>query len=449
MENPEFRRHVWLELTPHRLVAMPLTLGLLLAFIYLTATTAEFDGGAAAASAALWIFGGLLILWGTRLAGDAVTEEVRGRTWDQQRMSALPPWQLTWGKLLGGPIFPWYGAALCACVALTLGSAPLPRRAAEVALLAALAVLLHAAAVITSLLALRKGATLPARTGGLLPLLAFFIAMPVLQATLTDAAWSEQLAWFGLRPTVFLAFLTSMLAFAGWAVLGVHRLMRAELQVRGTPLVWLAFLAFSMTWAAGLVPPELGVGEPSTPLTPTRLLVAYAVAHGAIYALAFAESKQPVVFRRLLWFHSHGQRERFLDELPLWLVSVPVAGVAVAALVLQGEPAVSGLQKQTVVGLALLGTRDLALLLALNFGKRAQRADVAGLVYLLVLYALAPGVANALGLDGLRGFFWPRADVGPLAALAPLAAGSLAAVALAWLRWRALGISAPRPPADA
>jgi hypothetical protein len=74
---------------------------------------------------------------------------------------------------------------------------------------------------------------------------------------------------------------------------------------------------------------------------------------------------------------------------------------------------------------------------------------VAGLVYLLVLYALAPGVANALALDGLRGFFWPRADVGPLACLAPLAAGSLAAVALAWLRWRALGTSAPRPPADA
>jgi len=449
MENPEFRRQAWLELTPHRLVAMPLTVGLLLAFVYLTATAAKADAGGATASAALLIFGGLLILWGTRLAGDAIIEEVRGRTWDQQRMSALPPWQLAWGKLLGGPIFPWYGAALCAGVALTLGNAPLPRQAAVIALLAALAVMLHGAAVITSLLALRKGASLPARTGGLLPLMAFFVAIPVLQAALTDAAWSERLAWFGLRPTVFVAFLTSMLAFAGWAVLGVHRLMRAELQVRGTPLVWLAFLAFSMTWAAGFVPAELGAGDPSTPLTPTRLLIAYGIAHGAIYALAFAESKQPVVFRRLLWFHNHGQRERFLDELPLWLVSVPVAGAAVAALLLQSEPAVSGLQKQMVVGLALLGTRDLALLLALNFGKRAQRADVAGLVYLLVLYGLAPGVANSLGLDGLRGFFWPRADVGPLAALAPLAAGSLAAVALAWLRWRALGISAPRPPADA
>jgi hypothetical protein len=449
MENPEFRRQVWLELTPHRLVVMPLILGLLLAFIYLTAAGVQADGGTAAASAALWIFGGLLILWGTRLAGDAITEEVRGHTWDQQRMSALPPWQLAWGKLLGGPIFPWYGAALCAGVALTLGSAPLPRRAAEVALLAALAVLLHAAAVITSLLALRKGATLPARTGGLLPLLAFFIAMPVLQATLTDAAWAERLTWFGLRPTIFGAFFGSMLAFAGWAVLGVHRLLRAELQVRGTPLVWLAFLVFTMTWAAGFVPPELGAGEPVTPLTPTRLLVAYAVAHAAIYALAFAESKQAVVFRRLLWFRSHGQRERFLDELPLWLVSVPVAAAAVGALLLQPEPAVSALQKQLVVGLALLGTRDVALLLALNFGGRAQRADLAGMVYLLVLYALAPGVANTLGLDGLRGFFWPRADVGPLAALAPLAAGTLAAVTLAGLRWRALALSAPRPPANA
>jgi hypothetical protein len=372
MENPEFRRQLWLELTPHRLLAMPLTLGLLLAMIYLTATTVEADGGAATARAALWIFGGLLVLWGTRLAGDAVTEEVRARTWDQQRMSAIPPWQLAWGKLLGGPVFPWYGAALCAAVALTLGDAPPARRAAEVALLAGLAILLHASAVIVSLLTLRKGATLPARTGGLLPLLAFFIAMPVLQATLTDAAWSDRLAWFGLRPSVFAAFFASMLAFAGWSVLGVHRLMRAELQVRGTPLVWLAFLVFTMAWAAGFVPPELGAGEPVTPLTPTRLLVAYGVAHIAIYALAFAEPKQPVVFRRLLWFRSQRQRERFLDELPLWLVSVPVAGAAVGALLLQPEPAVSALQKQLVVGLALLGTRDLALLLALNFGARAQ-----------------------------------------------------------------------------
>src|SRR6185312_4131289 len=46
-------------------------------------------------------------------ASDAVTEEVRARTWDWQRLSTLGPWQMTWGKLVGATALGWYGAAWC------------------------------------------------------------------------------------------------------------------------------------------------------------------------------------------------------------------------------------------------------------------------------------------------------------------------------------------------
>jgi len=99
----------------------------------------------------------------------------------------------------------------------------------------------------------------------------------------------------------------------------------------------------------------------------------------------------------------------------------------------QPEAAASTTQKQLVAGLALLGTRDLGLLLVLNFGSR--RGDVAGLVYLAVLYALAPALARMLEWEALTGFFWPRLDVGPIACLAPLAAQALLLALLARWRW--------------
>lgn len=457
MENPEFRRQVWLELTPHRLVAMPLVLGLLFALTHLTWRAAGGEGDDATAGLALWGFGGLLLLWGTRLAADSVTEEVRGRTWDLQRMSALPPWQLTWGKLVGGPIYPWYGALLCAGVYLALGSDPLAHKLAKLVLLGSLGVIFHGVALLAALLAARRGAALPARSMGALPLLAFFFALPLVQATLNPAAATATIYWHGLPTTFFTAAVISSTIFAVWAVVGVHRLMRAELQERNAPLVWLGFLLFVMVWASGFVPRELGLGDPRTGFTPTRVLVAYSVVHAAIYVLLFTERKEPVVFRRLLRFRRLGERERLWDELPLWLVSLPVAGAAAAALLLQpgavdsAAPgaivsSVSVIQKQVVASLALLLLRDVGLVLALAFGTGSRRSEMAAAVYLLALYVLAPGIAAQLDLPVLRGFFWPRIGEPSIVVLAPLALEAAGTLGFAWLRWRRAAARFPHDP---
>jgi hypothetical protein len=444
MENPEFRRHVWLELTPHRLVAMPVILGLGFGFILAVLRAAESESSQPLATAAIWTLGALLLLWGTRLAADAVTEEVRGHTWDQQRMCALPPWQMAWGKLLGGPVFPWYGAAICAVVFLAAAETPPIQRLAELLMVVGVATLVHAAAVILALLAVRRGADLPARSGAAFPLMAIFVAFPVLQTSLAPDARTTELIWYGVSTSVFHMSLASVVLYAGWAVVGVHRLMRAELQVRGTPALWLTFLVSSMVWAAGFIPRELGAGDAAGSITPTRLLVAYVIAHAAVYVTAFTERKDASVFRRLLWFRRERQRERLLDEFPLWLVSVPVAGLAALAILVQPEASASTTQKQLVAGLALLGTRDLGLLMALKFGSR--RGDVAGLVYLGVLYALAPALARALEWETAAGFFWPRLDVGPVASLTPLAVQALFFVALARARWTRQIAAQPEPP---
>ncbi|MGE4281266.1 MAG: hypothetical protein AB7G62_16900, partial [Magnetospirillum sp.] len=104
--NPELQRCLWLELTPTRLVLMPVLLGLVLAGLHLIGTPnlKEWLGYA------LYF---LLLLWGTRLAAESFTDEVAQGTWDIQRLSATNPLGLALGKLVGGTIYVWYGAAWC------------------------------------------------------------------------------------------------------------------------------------------------------------------------------------------------------------------------------------------------------------------------------------------------------------------------------------------------
>ena len=50
--------------------------------------------------------------WGSHRAGDSVLDELRERTWDSQRMSALNPWSMTWGKLCGATAIPWFAGII-------------------------------------------------------------------------------------------------------------------------------------------------------------------------------------------------------------------------------------------------------------------------------------------------------------------------------------------------
>ena len=113
--NPEFRRQLWLGFSSTRLAVLPMLLLACFAAAYLT--------GKDNAASVLAITGSALfavLVWGmgTLAAGTSVMEELTDRTWDQQRMSAMQPWAMTWGKLGGATAYGWYGGALCLLVAV-------------------------------------------------------------------------------------------------------------------------------------------------------------------------------------------------------------------------------------------------------------------------------------------------------------------------------------------
>jgi hypothetical protein len=445
--NPELQRHVWLELPPARALAMPLVLGLAFGFVYVAAQATGADGPPLVARTALWTFGGLVLVWGTRLAADSLADEIRSRTWDAQRMSALPAWTLTWGKLLGGPVYAWWGALLCAAVHLVAAREPLAERVAVLVLFTATGVCVHALALLVTLLGLRRHRAVRERGLGLLPLVGLLALLPLLQLIGSETARSVPVRWWGLETHPFGASLISSVVFAGWAVLGVHRLMRAELQLRNPPWAWLAFVGFAIAYAAGFVGPEARLAEGRVGVW--RGVVAFAVGVACTYVAVFAESQSAAVFRRLFEFRRTRQRERLLDELPLWAATLPVVAAITLSLLAQPRPP-SGLsteEKQVAAGILLLLVRDLGLILGLGFGRDERRSNVAAVVCLVALYGLAPGLASGLGAPWAVSFLRSRADVPPLATLAPLAFAAAAAWLWAVARWRRASAGWPPPPA--
>ena len=113
--NPEFKRNLWLEMSPSRLAIMPGVLALIGLLVYVLNPD---DPQRSLFVAFSVLFVGLTVGWGSLLVVSSINNEVSERTWDQQRLSALSPWDMAWGKLFGSAAYAWYGGLLCALVAV-------------------------------------------------------------------------------------------------------------------------------------------------------------------------------------------------------------------------------------------------------------------------------------------------------------------------------------------
>ena len=430
--NPEFRRNLWLELTPYRLVGMPLILGCLFFLAY------TLDGkryGAGVANTALVLFGLLAFLWGTRLASEALISEIRDHTWDSQRMSVIGPWSMTWGKLLGSTIYPWYGALLCLLVFLTSQPTLGLSVAKTTVLLLGSGLLGQAIGLLSSLQAIRKN-----QRYGRFQTTAFLVLGAGCSVSVVSWPFDEStsLFWYGRYYPDNHFVLASLVVFLAWAVFGIYRLIRAELQLKSLPWAWGLFVFFLMSYFAGFYGEESWLTGQS--VWQPRLLSAFLTALVLAYGAVFSERKDPVAFRRLL--QSFGQREwrRAMEIFPLWLSTLPFVILSCAMLVvvaLTSGP-VWGMAQVAVpaVAMVLFLLRDLGIVLFLNLGRVPKRADMLTILFLALLYGVIPTLLTALGLGRLTGLFWP---VQGMPAEIVLPAALLQAVAMLWLmvrRWR-------------
>jgi hypothetical protein len=430
--NPEFRRNLWLELTPSRMVGMPMILGILLFLSYIL-DDKQYAGGVA--NSALVLFCLLTYLWGTRLASEALISEIRDHTWDGQRMSVIGPWSMTWGKLIGSTIYPWYGALICMLVYLTSEPSLGLSRIETAVLLVGSGLLGQSIGLLSSLQAIRKN-----QRYGRFQTTAFLVLGAGCAVSVLSWPYSESagVVWYGRYFPDNRFVLTSLVVFLAWSVFGIYRLIRAELQLKSLPWAWGLFVLFLMSYFAGF--PGDGNWEPGQSLALQRLLSAFIVALALAYGAAFCERKDPVAFRRLLQQLGHRDWGRVMETFPLWLSTLPFVVLSCFVLVaveLATGPVegVKGLAVPTVaMGLFLL--RDLGIMLFLNLGRVPKRADMLTILCLTLLYGVIPTILAALDLDLLTALFWPIQGV-PGAILLPAAFCQV--VVVSWMmvrRWR-------------
>ena len=151
--NPELLRNLWLEATPFRLLQI---VGLLLVvFAVSSAAPRNLLTPEGAATVLYWFF---VVLWGTRNAALSVVGEIRERTWDGQKLSAIGPASMMWGKLLGSTSANWFGGLICLPVILWAAwrdAGPVPALSFGVILLA-LGLFAQGASLLSSLVLIRR-----------------------------------------------------------------------------------------------------------------------------------------------------------------------------------------------------------------------------------------------------------------------------------------------------
>ena len=429
--NPEFRRNLWLELSTHRLLAAPLVIALITALIVAASPRDALDNLSRAAAAG---FAAMVLLWGTQLAGASVVEEARDRTWDAQRMSAIGPWTMTWGKLLGAPAFAWYGGLILLLIFLATGNhgtTPVFRIAAT---LIGSAILLHAFTLNASVLAARKGSA--TRGSGVLifVLLLFAVIMPGM--AIMDNV-DKPVLWWGMTLQRIDLLLGTSATFAAWSLLGAYRSMCNELEIRTTPWAIPAFILFAALYSAGYAIR----GESNDPQAVFGVLACgVVISAGFSYVLLFAEKSGATAWQRLRIRVDGAQWRRALQELPLWLVALST-GLAFA---LGATFASAGSGKGSFlydIGLApiavmLFATRDAAIFQFFALARQPRRVEAATGFYLVLLYGILPGLLKAMGADFLGQLILPPLFQNPALATAIMLVQAGIAIGFAYWRWK-------------
>lgn len=433
--NPEFRRNIWLEVTPNRLAGMPLVL---FAMFLLAYVTDDYKFANAVSAMATGLFYIISLIWGTRLASESVMTEIRDHTWDGQRMSAISPWALSWGKLFGSTIYTWYGALICLFVAEASATGKDPGEALKSLLLLALASLFsQAVSLLASLMAIQKERKYNKSQSTAFLVLGIVAATPFLIAA---ADYKTPLEWFGTRYERLDFVLATLFFSTLWALVGIYHLMRVELQLKNRPWVWYGFMLSLMGYVAGFFYSMTFIGSEIPAAASPPLIAAYFTAVAITYFMGFAERKDFLSLHALLGLATDGMWGRFLERSPRWILSIPIPVATGLALMLSTPSVAPGATFGSawfVLASIFFMLRDLGIMLFCNLGKSARRADMLTVLYLGLLYGVFPFILTATGAESAIHFFFPQSRGGAyLGAL-----GSFSELLLVgWLvtiRWRA------------
>ena len=399
--NPEFQRQLWLNWRPS-LLAWSLGLSLLVLALPMALSKPKDLSGSLSmtAMAGLWI---AAVVYGSVLAGRSLAEEASQNTWDWQRLSALSPWQMAWGKLLGATLPAWlyvlWFAVACAGVATVWVLDPIQmHHTIGLAVLWGLGLQTWAMNSVLMSWGLQDR-PVNRRRAALLPLLLlFFIPGPFISHVyqgITDSN-AEPVLWWGIDVGgLGLAYLAGALVLS-LGLLGLWRQLCTRLDVRTLPWAWPLGLALTGFFSAGSL--NLGIAAFFSSTVFIALI-------GTAYVALQHMDQHLRAWRQVQWSVSRQRWREALEALPLWPVSL-LLGFVMAALLLfvpyDFEAAITGQLNTFNFYLCLHLLRDCLLLtgFALLAGRlKSPMAAfvIAWLIFNLVAPLLAYGVAGYTG----------------------------------------------------
>ena len=399
--NPEFQRQLWLNWRPS-LLAWSVGLTLLVMALPLALSEPKNLPGmlSSTAMAGLWFASAL---YGSVLAGRSLAEEASQNTWDWQRLSALTPWQMAWGKLLGAVLPAWL-YVLWFAVALAIVATFWVLEPLSVPHMLGLAVLwglgLQTWAMNSVLMSWgQQDMPVNRRRAAVLPLLLlFFIPGPFL-GKVYDSIFeneSEPVLWWGMDVGgLGLAYLAGGLVLA-LGLLGLWRMLCTRLDVRTLPWAWPLGIVVSGIFAGGTFNGGLPAFLGST---------AWIALLGTVYVALQHMDQHLRAWRQVQWSVSQCHWREALEALPLWPVSL-LLGLVVSILVIfmpdAYEVEMMGALGSFSVLMYLQLLRDCLLLtgFALLAGK-LKSPMVAFVIAWLILNVAAPLLAY--GVAGVNG----------------------------------------------
>lgn len=416
--NPELQRSIWENITPTKLIILPVIFGLLFMVVESTYNVVIMS---------LVLFYINTVMIGAYTAGEEIPNEVQDKTWDWQRMSAMTPLQMTIGKLFGSTIYQWYGGIIT--ILVFIFSALSYNFNFLTVLQLVLCMIFTATFFQTFAMLLGISAReMPLRwrrliTIGILLSLAitlvsffFFYLIIDFSKSIDKEFVSKNFHWFFISIPPLTHLLLLLIFMNIWSFIGLYRSFRTEMYYFNGPEFFMIFLIAVPIYFSGflfnLSNDIIGFKFYFTVLFSTIAMLAYS----STFLTALIDKMEIITFRRLFFHLKLEDYKKVGYDIPLWAISflTQIIFSLLALLLFTISMEEIGKIEENLpqkllfflITINLFCIRDLGIIMINNFtqGKNAIGTTIG---YFFILYYLIPSLLAISGNEHLLPSFYP------------------------------------------
>lgn len=441
--NPEFRRNLWVEMKKSKLVAMPLVLCAAFFIVYLL-NDSILNEEIAWVGILLYVL--FVFVGGTRQAAEAISREANLGTWWSQRMSAVGPWKMTWGKLFGATSFMWLGGFLSLIFYVLCMSGEIHGIKSDDAYslikrllnkeitwetviiniisYISLGVLAQSISMLSSLYSMQYRRNFERFEVLFFQFLGAVLAFPVLQSALTrGVSWdSGVISWYGVEYAKPVFMSVVILSLIVWSIIGIYTIMRSEFRLENSPMIWLSFVSYMVILVIGVnfEYEARFTGGYQFPI-PIGGLLAFNLLFGLMYLMACGESRDALRLHLLKHCIKERRYKKLFSILPRTVVTLPVAIVFISYIVTQVRqpfPGEKGYMLMQVMPYCIVASfffmvRDICFIYYFAVKRKGKtHNNVFAILVLLMTYTLIPAILYKFEANMLLSFFlpWPQEE---------------------------------------